>query len=187
HFGYQYQTIEEVLRRTSNGWGLITVPGGRVTATDGVTPVYYIARFGQMGLQTSTGAAVDPIRSTVDMQSFEINDTIEIGDWTYNIGVLLSNDVLYGQGLRPNPSNPVTGLEQAPGNKYKMYEVDWDDMIQPRLGVSWAYNDTSSVYVNYAKYNPSASSQARAASWDRNLAADIEAMFDENGNFIEVQ
>jgi hypothetical protein len=187
HIGYQYQTVEEVLARTSNGWGLITVPGGRTTATDGVTPVYYIARFGQMGLQTSNGAAVDPITSSVDMQSFEINDTIEIGDWTYNIGVLVSNDVMYGQGLRPNPDNPVTGMEQAPGNKYKMYEVDWEDLIQPRLGVSWAYNDTSTVYVNYAKYNPSASSQARAASWDRNLAADIEAMFDENGNFIEVQ
>jgi len=186
HIGYQYQEVEELLARTSNGWGLITVPGGRAFASDGVTPVFYQARFGQMGLLTSQGAAVPPIISSVEMQSIEINDTIEVGDWTYNVGVLVSNDVLYGQGLRPNPNNPVTGLEPAPGNPYKMYEVDWSDMIQPRLGAAWAYDDTSSVYVNYAKYNPAASSLARAASWDRNLAADINALFDADGDFIEV-
>ena len=98
---------------------------------------------------------------------------------------MISNDVLYGQGLAPNPNNPVTGLEQSPGTKYKMYEVDWKDMIQPRLGVNWDYSDTAAVYLNYARYNPSASSLARAASWDRNLRSRIDVDFDVNGNFIQ--
>ncbi len=186
HIGYQYQTIEEELSRTSNGWGSITVPGGRVMATDGVTPIFFQATFEQMSLLTGGGVAIPPIVSTVDMQSFEINDTIEVGDWTYNVGVLFSNDVLYGQGLAADSSNPLTGLTPSPGSVYKMYEVDWKDMIQPRLGVNWDYSDTSSMYVNYAKYNPSASSLARAASWDRNLRRSIRANFDQNGNFIEV-
>ncbi len=186
HFGYQNQTIEEELLRSSNGWGSITVPGGRVNASDGVTPVFFEARTQQTSFLLSGGAALGPIISSAEMQSFEINDTIELGDWTYNVGVMISNDVLYGSGLAPNPSNPVTGLETSPGTKYKMYEVDWSDMIQPRLGASWDYSDRSTAYVNYAKYNPSASSLARAASWDRNLSgAVVDTRFDANGNFIE--
>jgi hypothetical protein len=65
-----------------------------------------------------------------------------------------------------------------------MYEVDWSDMIQPRLGVNWEYSDTGSVYANFAKYNPPASSLARAASWDRNLRPIVDAYFDENGDWI---
>lgn len=186
HIGYQNQTVEEELLRTSNGWGAVTVPGGRVNASDGVTPVFFNARLQQMSFLTSGGAALSPIISSSELQSFEINDTIEVGDWTYNIGVLVSNDVLYGQGLAPNAANPVTGLEASPGTKYKMYETDWSDMIQPRLGASWNYSETSTAYVNYAKYNPAASSLARAASWDRNLlGAIVDAKFDANGNFIE--
>ncbi len=58
-------------------------------------------------------------------------------------------------------------------------------MIQPRLGVNWDYSDRGSVYINYAKYNPSASSLARAASWDRNLRSRIDMDFDINGDFID--
>ena len=58
-------------------------------------------------------------------------------------------------------------------------------MIQPRLGVNWDYSDRGSVYANFARYNPSASSLARAASWDRNLRNTVEVDFDANGNFIE--
>jgi hypothetical protein len=64
-----------------------------------------------------------------------------------------------------------------------MHEVDWTDQIQPRLGVNWDYNDTSSVFLNYARYNPAASSLARAASWDRNSRRITDVYFDENGNF----
>ena len=130
---------------------------------------------------------IPSIYSSSELQSIELNDTITKGDWTYNIGVMLSNDVLYGQGLAAAPSgvSPITGFVQSPGTPYKMYEVDFADMIQPRLGVNWDYSDRGSVYANYARYNPSASSLARAASWDRNLRGTVEVDFDANGAFIE--
>jgi hypothetical protein len=190
HAGYKYEEVAEDLIRNSNYWGTISVPGG-ITGVDidlngdGVDETifpYYQARIAQ-SLDLSA-ASIRSIYSSSELQSFEINDTITRGDWIYNIGVLISNDVLYGQGLRPNPNNPVTGLEPAPGNPYKMYEVDWKDLIQPRLGVTWEYSDTGSVYANYAKYNPPASSLARAASWDRNLRPIVDAYWDENGGWI---
>jgi hypothetical protein len=59
-------------------------------------------------------------------------------------------------------------------------------MIQPRLGATWAYNGRDTVWTSYAKYYPSANSDARAASWDRNLVAQINAYFDANGKLIGV-
>ncbi len=191
HIGYKWEEVAEDLVRNSNAWGTIEVPGGVTgvdvdTDGDGIDDAtifpYFQATIPQ-SLQTGA-SLVRSIYSSSELQSIEINDTITRGDWTYNIGVLISNDVLYGQGLRPNPDNPVTGLEVAPGNPYKMYEVDWQDMIQPRLGVSWDYSESASVYANYAKYNPPASSLARAASWDRNLRPIVDAYFDENGDWI---
>lgn len=188
HFGYQYMEVAEDLARRSNGWGLIDILGNQTMASDGVTPVGFVARVQQQSLLSQTGEDLVPsIYSSSELQSIEINDTITIGDWTYNVGVMLSNDVLYGQGLAPAPSgtNPITGLVQSPGTKYEMYEVDFKDMIQPRLGVNWDYSDRGSVYANFAKYNPSASSLARAASWDRNLRSRLDVFFDAAGNFIE--
>jgi hypothetical protein len=191
HFGYKYEEVAEDLVRSSNGWGTIDVPGG-VTAvdidTDGdgtndATIFPYFQATVPQSLDLSA-SSIRSIYSSSELQSIEINDTITRGDWIYNVGVLISNDILYGQGLRPNPNNPVTGLEQAPGNPYKMYEVDWKDMIQPRLGITWEYSDTGSVYANFAKYHPPASSLARAASWDRNLRPIVDAYFDENGNWL---
>jgi hypothetical protein len=191
HVGYKWEEVAEDLVRNSNGWGTVSVPGGVTqvdldTNDDGTDDLtifpYYQARVPQ-SLQVGA-ALVESIYSSSELQSIEINDTITRGDWIYNIGVLISNDVLYGQGLRPNPNNPATGLEQAPGNPYKMYEVDWKDMIQPRLGVTWEYSDTGSVYANFAKYHPPASSLARAASWDRNLRPIVDAYFDENGGWL---
>jgi len=186
HFGYQWMDVAEDLNRKSNGWGSVSVPGGLDLATDGVTPVFFEARVSQQSLVDPSGGVLAPsIYSSSELQSFEINDSIEVGDWTYNIGVLISNDVLYGQGLAPNSSNPVTGLEVSPGTKYEMYEVDWSDMIQPRVSVNWDYSDKASVYVSLARYNPSASSLARAASWDRNLRSDLWVRWDADGDFIE--
>jgi len=183
HVGYQWMDVAEDLNRLSNGWGVIRAPGG----LDADNPtVFYEAVVSQQSLvdPNGGGALAPSIYSSSELQSFEINDAIEVGDWTFNIGVLVSNDVLYGQGLAKNSSNPVSGFELSPGTTYKMYEVDWSDMIQPRLGANWDYSDTGSVYVNFAQMNPSASSLARAASWDRNLQSDLWVRWDENGNFV---
>jgi len=183
HVGYQWSTDEEDLSRFSNGWGLISVPGGRSTFNG--QPVFYEARFEQMSLTDASGNLVPIIHSEFESQSIEVNDTIKWNNWSFNAGVVVSNDTFYGQGLRPNSGN-LSGFELAPGHKYKMYEIDWKDLIQPRLGVTWAYNSRDTVYASYARYNPAASSLPRAASWDRNLARTIRAYFDADGTFIGV-
>ncbi len=77
------------------------------------------------------------------------------------------------------------GYELAPGEKYKMYTVDFKDMIQPRLGATWNYQEDASVFINYARYNPEATSLARAASWARNTRSALDVDFDKDGNYIE--
>jgi hypothetical protein len=173
HFGYQRYTDSEDLTRRSNGWGLITVPGGRVSFRG--TPIFYQAAF-----QQQTTGAVPTIHSEYQSQNIEVNDTIRWGNWTFNLGVLASNDTLYGQGLRED-SSTLTGYVAAPGNQYEMYDVPFSKMIQPRLGATWSYNGKDTIYASFARYNPAASSLPRAASWDRNIATTINAYFDANG------
>jgi hypothetical protein len=102
-----------------------------------------------------------------------------------NAGLMVSNDTLYGQGLGESANTP-SGFQLARGNRYEMYELDWSDMLQPRVGATWAYSGPNTVYVNYARYIPAASSLPRAASWARNSAGQVNAFFDRNGNFIGV-
>lgn len=180
HVAAKWEEISEDLARLSNGWGSISYVGG---VDDEFPGAYYVADVQQMSLSVD-GAETPSIVSSSETINFEINDTIEHGDFTYNIGVLISKDTLYGQGLRENSSN-VSGYESAPGHKYEMYSTDWKDMIQPRLGVTWEYDDESTVFANYASYNPNATSLARAASWDRNSRATIEVQFDEDGNYLD--
>jgi hypothetical protein len=182
HIGYHQEEINEHLVRSSNGWGFIEPIGGQETTIDG-TPVYYQADF----FQTSLGEyGIPPIDSGAESQNIELNDTIYWDNWTFNVGVLFSEDKLYGQGLKKNSSN-LSGFENAPGHKYLMNEQSFSDMIQPRLGVIWDIADNISLFANYARYYPSASSLARAASWDRNLHTTIEAKFDIDGNMIALE
>jgi hypothetical protein len=182
HVGYQFARDEEDLGRTSNGWGLISVPGGRTFTPDG-QPIFYEARFEQMSLLGSGGAVIPPIHSELETENFELNDTIRWNNWTVSAGVMLSHDTYFGQGLRPNSSN-VSGFELALGHKYEMYDIGFDEMIQPRLGAVWAYNGSDTVFANYARDYPAASSLPRAASWARNLRASIRGVFDADGNLI---
>lgn len=188
HIGLKYSEAEEVLSRTSNGWGTINYHGGKnlnISSLPDLDPtsVYYLATTERMSFLNESGQAISPISSFIESWNLEINDTIERGDFTYNIGVLISTDTLYGQGLRPNSANS-SGWELARGEKYKMYKVDWKDMIQPRLGVNWKYDGQNTVFANYASYNPEATSLARAASWDRNTRGTVTVAFDQNGNII---
>jgi hypothetical protein len=185
HIGYQGSLGEEDLMRTSNGWGTISVIGGR-DQTDAGEPIFYEGRFQQMSLFENGQRVIDPIHSEIKSQSIEINDLIQVNNWSFNLGVIFSNDKLYGQGLRPNSSN-ISGFELAPGHKYLMKEIGFDEMIQPRLGATWSPNGKDSLYASFARYYPAATSLPRAASWARNLAREIRAYFDADGNLIDVQ
>ncbi len=136
-----------------------------------------------MSFVDENGGLYEPIVSSSESFNFELNDTIEWGDFTFNLGVLVSKDVLYGQGLKKNSSN-VSGFELAQGHKYEMYTIDFKDMIQPRLGVSWEYEPDSTVFLSYASYHPEASSLARAASWARNTQKSLKVFFDQNGDYL---
>lgn len=177
HVGYQLYEDWEELIRSSNGWGNITVPGGRLPAVGiGGVPAYYVATFLQQGIGN-----IPAIESRYRSQSFEVNDTIRWKNLTLNVGALFSNDTLFGQGLKED-SSTISGFVVSPGNIYKMYEVPFKKMVQPRVGATWSYDGNGTVYGSFARYNPAASSLPRAASWARNLGgATIEAFFDQNG------
>ena len=187
HAGVQRLKDSEDRFQLSNGWGLITVPGGTGAAGTvcpasicGVnTNAFFIAQVSQQG---ATG--VPTIHSEVQTTNVELNDTIHWGNWTYNVGVLDSQDNLYGQGLAK--ANNFAGFTTSPGTKYLMHRFSFGDMIQPRLGATWAYNGVDTVWASAARYMPPANSDARAASWDRNLVAQLNVYFDQNGNLLGI-
>jgi len=170
HFGYHEEETAEDLRRYANGWGEVAYLGGAGDNPD----AFWEGTF-YPGLGT--------IHSETQSRNIEINDTITFDDFTVNVGVLFSEDTLYGQGLRADSSNP-SGWVIARGEKYEMHKVGFGDMIQPRLGVTWDVNDRYTAFANYARYYPAATSLARAASWDRNLNPIVDVEFDQNGNMV---
>jgi hypothetical protein len=178
HVGYQRYVDSEDRFQTSNGWGDISIPGGSsncpVSACGTAKPAFFIANVSQQ-----TTGTVPTIHSEFRSQSFEINDTMRWNNWSFNVGVLASNDTLYGQGLAK--ADNLAGYVKSPGTEYEMYDVPFQKMIQPRLGATWAYNGTDTLFASYATYNLAANSDARAASWDRNLVATINAYFDADG------
>jgi hypothetical protein len=182
HAGVQFYIDSEDLLRSSNGWGSITVPGGRLpnTGINGIA-AHYVAEFQQQ----STGA-IPPIHSEYRSLNLEVNDTINFKNLSFNAGLLMSYDRLYGQGLQED-SSTVSGYVKADGNKYEMYKIPFGKTLQPRVGVNWSYNGKDTVYASFARYVPAASSLPRAASWARNLAVTIRAYFDATGTLYGVQ
>lgn len=152
HVGFRRTEDVEDLGRDQQGLGSITF---LTTA----------ARLIQAEFIQSQGS--DPIHSEYHSDNLEFNDTITTGPWSINVGVLFSHDELYGQDLTEDDSTP-SGYRVSFGSRYRMYEIDWEDMIQPRIGVIRELRHNESIYVNWAVYNPMASSLPRAASWARN-------------------
>jgi hypothetical protein len=189
HVGYQRYEDSEDRLIASNGWGVLTVPAAIGTGAGSgtcpasvcgtATPAYFVAQFNQQG------AGLPVIHSEFHSQNIEFNDTIRMNDWSFNLGLLASNDTLYGQGLKK--ADNVAGFVSSPGTKYKMQEFDFTDMLQPRLGATWAYNGSDTVFTSFARYHSAANSDARAASWDRNLQREIFAYFDATGKLIGAQ
>lgn len=176
HAGLQWYVDSEDLLRSSNGWGSITVPGGRLSSA-GINGInaYYMASFQQQSI-----GAVPKIHSEYRSLNLELNDTINFRNLSVNMGLLMSRDNLYGQGLKEDPTT-VSGYVKADGSKYLMYTIPFAKTLQPRVGATWSYNGKDTIYASFAQYVPAASSLPRAASWARNLAVTINAYFDANG------
>jgi hypothetical protein len=181
HVGYQRSVDREQLTRHSNGWGAISLIGG--TASFKGQPIFYRAEVEQATFGTTP---VRTINSDLTSENIELNDTIRMGNWSFNAGVIGSHDVLHGQGLK-NDSSTISGYVGCPGCKYVMYDIPYKKMIQPRFGATWAYNGDDTVYASYARYNPGVNSLPRAAAWDRRLTTrTIKVYFDQNGNLFGV-
>jgi hypothetical protein len=161
---------------------VVTVPGGRTKCPANSTcagqQIYYQAQVQQQGILN-----VPTINSQYESSNIELNDSIKWANFTFNVGVLMSNDKLYGQGLKENPDT-YSGFELSKGHKYLMHEIDFADSLQPRIGAVWAYSGVNTMYANFARYIPASSSLPRAASWARNLISLVNAYFDADGNFI---
>jgi hypothetical protein len=184
HVGYRWSLGTDDRNSISNGWGFIEAIGGLDETDEGV-PVYFLATIREASIADEGGQVIPPIHSEIESQSIELNDVWRVKSWTFNLGVIFSNDKLYGQGLRKNSDN-VSGYELAPGNKYLMKEMGFDEMISPRLGATWSPNGKDAMYASYARYYPAATSLPQAASWARNLNRRIWAQFDAEGNLIGV-
>ncbi|HEX8411082.1 MAG TPA: carboxypeptidase regulatory-like domain-containing protein, partial [Thermoanaerobaculia bacterium] len=187
HVGYQRYTDSEDRFQTSNGWGLITIPAGvgaagtcPASVCGTATPAFFVAQVSQQGARD-----VPAIHAEFKSQNIELNDSIRWNNWAFNVGVLLSEDTLYGQGL--SEADNVAGFVASPGTKYKMHTFGFGDMIQPRLGATYSYNGSDTVYASYGRYAPAANSDARAASWDRNLVAQLNVYFDQQGRVLGIQ
>lgn len=184
HAGVQWWKEMEDLYRVSNGWGSITVPYNTKVPTglpNAGTLIYFQAAVQQQGI-----LAVPTIHSEYVAVNYELNDKIGWKNFTFNVGIVISDDKLYGQGLSPD-STTLSGWTRARGNKYLEKEIKPSDTLQPRLGVTWNYHASDTVYANYARFVPAVSSLPRAASWDRNLAATVNVYFDRNGNVLARQ
>ncbi len=183
HAGWQRNQESEDRFQTSNGWGVLTIPGGSsncpASACGSLKPAFFIANF-----SPQTTGTIPSIHSEFHTDNIELNDTIHMNNWTFNVGAMASRDVLYGQGL--TEANNYAGFVKSPGVKYTMHVIPFSQTIQPRLGATWAYNGQDTVYASFAQYNPSSNSDARAASWDRNLVQSINAYFDQTGTLMGV-
>jgi hypothetical protein len=180
HAGYQRYTESEDLLRTSNGWGSLTIPGGAtncpVAACGSAKPVFFQAVVQGQSIASPT------IHSELHSQNIELNDQIHTENWTFNVGLMASHDSYYGQGLAK--ADNYAGFVRSIGTKYLMHSTPFKDMIQPRLGATWAYNGKDTVFASYSGYNQAATALPRAASWDRGLQNTLNAYFDASGNLM---
>lgn len=191
HIGYQQEEGSEELYRVSNGWGSIEYWGGLdfddggLVAPDGdPIPVGTAYRATVQTRGFDGGGISGPLVSASKSVNIAVNDTISWEDWIFDVGFLISQDEIIGQGLRS--ANTSSGYEEARGETYVMKKVGFSETFQPRLTATWEYSPTASAFVSFARYNPAVSSLARAASWDRNTGGSTTRVyFDENGSFLD--
>jgi hypothetical protein len=157
--GLTYDRSEEQLERRANGWGVITFS----TTSQTFTANYVSLQPPHTGRAETWGVFVQ--------------DQIELGDrTTVTAGVLLNQDDYFGEGLGSTPGTKT---------KVKILRFDWDQQIQPRLGISFVPQPAvgDKLYASFGRYaNTENKSLTRAASPTRIFST--RATFDVNGNLL---
>ncbi|HEX7185202.1 MAG TPA: carboxypeptidase regulatory-like domain-containing protein [Thermoanaerobaculia bacterium] len=157
--GMTYNEDTERLERRANGWGAITWSAStqRFTAR-------YIS---EQAPHTGRGKAY----------GIFLQDQFSVGDrTTITAGLLVNKDEYYGEALGSTPGTK---------RKAKLLTFDWDQQIQPRLGVSFMPNLDlgDKIYAAYGRYyNTENKSLERAASPTRIFTT--TATFDAAGNLV---
>lgn len=154
--GVTYETNEESLERRANGWGTVTWS----PTTRQFTASYVSDQPAHRGRGTAYGVF--------------LQDQFTLGQrTTITAGLLVNKDDYYGEGVGSTPGSK---------RKVKILTFDWDQQIQPRLGVSFvpAPGRGDKLYANYGRYyNTENKSLGRAASPTRIFTT--RATFDANG------
>ncbi|MFP5284394.1 MAG: TonB-dependent receptor domain-containing protein [Thermoanaerobaculia bacterium] len=157
--GVTYDQSEEVLDRRANGWGVITFS----TTSQTFTANYVSIQPPHTGRAETWGVFVQ--------------DQIEIGErTTLTAGLLVNRDDYFGEGLGSTPGTKT---------KVKILRFDWDQQIQPRLGISFIPQPSvgDKLYASFGRYsNTENKSLTRAASPTRIFST--RATFDVNGNLL---
>lgn len=157
--GVTFDRSEERLDRVANGWGAITfVPA---TATAGPR------------LSASYVSQQPPHTGRADTLGVFLQDQISFGErTTVTAGLLVNKDEYFGEGLGATPGTKT---------KVKILTFDWDQQIQPRLGISFVPSPErgDKIYANFGRYmNTENKSLTRAASPTRIFTS--RATFDLN-------
>jgi hypothetical protein len=157
--GGSYEENSERLERRANGWGTVT--------WNATTRQFTASYVSQQPPHTGRGEAYGVF----------LQDQFSVGERiTITAGVLLNKDVYYGEGLGSAPGTKT---------KVKILTFDWDQQIQPRLGITFLPNrdlgDKLFAYLG-RYYNTENKSLVRAASPTRIFTT--RATFDALGNLM---
>lgn len=157
--GASYEESSERLERRANGWGTITWSPTSRTFT------------------ATYNSQQPPHTGRGETSGFFVQDQFTVGQrTTITAGLLANKDVYYGEALGATPGTKV---------KRKILTFDWDQQIQPRLGLTFIpdLDLGDKVFVYLGRYNNTENkSLVRAASPTRLFTT--RATFDAAGNLI---
>jgi hypothetical protein len=157
--GITLERDSERLERRGNGWGIIT--------WNPTTKLFTTSYYSQQPPHTGRGESFGAF----------LQDQLTLGErTTITAGVLINKDNYYGEKLGPTPGSK---------RKFKILSFDFDQEIQPRLGITFVPQRDlgDKLYASYGRYyNTDNKSLVRAASPTRIFQT--RATFDAAGRLI---
>ena len=157
--GLTYGKDSERLERLGNGWGTVT--------WNPTTKLFSALYYSQQPPHTGRGESYGVF----------LQDQLTLGErTTVTAGLLVNKDDYYGEALGSSPGTK---------RKVKILTFDWDQQIQPRLGITFVPQRDlgDKIYASYGRYyNTDNKSLVRAASPTRIFQT--RATFDATGKLV---